>query len=125
MKTVYLKIAVLISFLVNTIPTPHVLIPNGIAFIMSFSDFVYEPSFNFYTLLLFSTILSLFSILVKSKLINTLGIIIQIVWMIYIFDCKFLKLWYYTIPAISYLILSLTLLYFLFFKKEFKDKIIK
>ncbi len=132
MKTIYLKIAVLISFLIIIFPSPHVILPNGIVQLLflfqTFWSFFYED-FNQEMVIASLTNLivciSLVFVILKNKKINLYGIIIQLSWIIYVFKCKFLSYWYFTIPTTIYLILSLVLIYFLFFKKELKDKTAK
>ena len=131
MKTIYLKIAVLISFLIIIFPSPHVILPNGIVQLLflfqTFWSFFYED-FNQEMVIASLTNLivciSLVFVILKNKKINLCGVIIQFSWIIYVFKYKFLNYWYVTIPTLLYLILSLTLLYFLFLKKEVKKEIL-
>ena len=131
MKTINLKIAVLISFLIIPLPSPHFTVPNGIFQIFllfqSFWSFFYED-FNqemvVESLINLTVCISLLFVILKNKKINLCGVIIQFSWIIYVFKYKFLNYWYVTIPTLLYLILSLTLLYFLFLKKEVKKEIL-
>jgi hypothetical protein len=125
MKTIYFKIAVLISFSIILIPGVHVSPPIGLFLAFSLLDslwgvFTEDINQEMFVNCLITIMLccSLLFLILRKKLINLVGIIIQFVWMIYVFEYKFLNYWYFAIPASIYLILSLTLLYFLFFKKE-------
>lgn len=125
MKTIYLKITVLMSFLIITFPSPHVILPNGIVqflfLFQTFWSFLYEDFSQEMVIASLTNLIiciSLVFVILKNKKINFYGIIIQFSWIIYVFKYNFLSYWYFIIPTSIYLILSLTLLYFLFFKKE-------
>lgn len=119
-----LKIATIIAFLVIIIPGKIAFI-NIIVIFLGAINFIFmigvEP-INFDTLLplLTSIILVISTILFfkKTKNVVLLCVIVQNLHLIYMFKVKFLKYWYYTLPTSVYLILSLTLLYFIFVKKE-------
>lgn len=70
-----------------------------------------------------SIILSIVLLFKNNKYINLICILIQYASLIYMFKVKFLKYWYYTLPTSIYVIFSLTLLYFIFVKKELKNKV--
>lgn len=80
MKTIYIKLAVILSFLTITFPSPHVILPNGIIMLLSIMDSFYEIELNIDFLILLISILSLLLILLKSKLFNLIGIILQIIY---------------------------------------------
>lgn len=63
-------------------------------------------------------ILSFGLILSKNKHLNLICIMIQYSYIFFLSEIKFLKYWYYTLPTSVYLILSLTLLYFIFIRKQ-------
>ena len=75
--------------------------------------------------ILIFTLLSLYYIFNRNKYLVLISIIIQYSYLYYISNLKYFELWYFTIPTTIYLILSLILVYFLFFNKEFKDKTAK
>lgn len=125
MKTIQLKIYLVLSFLIIIIPGEHVALPNGLIILFglfqSFWSIFYEEfSKELFTACATALILccSLLFIISKNKVVNLLGVVIQIVWLIYMFKYKFLNYWYYTLPISIYLISSLLLTYLLFFKQK-------
>ena len=128
-NTQKLKIATIISFLIIVFPGK-----------ISFLNFIYiiigvlnytmelfyadEKYFEEVLSLLLSIFTSISIVLIFSKRLklNIIGIIIQYIWLIYTFNIKYIKYWYYSLPTILYLILSLSLIYVLFYKKLLNNK---
>lgn len=120
-----LKIATILSFLLIIYPG-KLAVFNGVTIllglIVNITELFYPegnfikalPSLIYVSIMIFSIIL----LLKKNKYINLICILIQYASLIYMFKVKFLKYWYYTLPTSVYLILSLTLLYYIFVKKE-------
>lgn len=124
-KITKLKIATILSFLIIIFPGDHVALPNGI--ILFFSLFqslwsIFYEDFNLemyiYTTSVILGCCSLLFIIFKKELINILGIIIQFIWLGYMFKIDFLRYWYYFLPTSIYFVLIIILLYFIFFKKN-------
>jgi hypothetical protein len=131
MKTVYLKIAVLIIFLAIMVPVGKISAPNGgILLVMIVQIFEYFPkdglklNIDYNAIIAVFVIVSFVFVFIEKKMQILICIIIQYLYLLYIFKHNFLSYWYFTIPTSIYLILSLVLIYCLFFKNQFKDKII-
>ncbi len=125
MKTLYIKIALIISFLIIIFPGEHLSAFNFLILTFSFFDIFYldlSSKIDFetvtYSILVILINISLLLVLTKNKILNILALFAQFYWLIYLFDINFLKFWYYILPTSIYLILSLTLIYFLFLKKK-------
>ena len=125
-----LKIATILSFLLIIYPG-KLAVFNGvtifIGLIVNIMELFY-PEGNFIKALpsliyVIIMILSIILLLKNNKYINLICVLIQYTSLIYMFQIKFLKYWYYTLPTSIYFILSLTLLYFIFVKKEIKNKV--
>ena len=123
MKTIYIKLAVILSFLIITFPSPHVILPNGIIMLLSIIDSFYEIELNIDFLMLLISIFSLLLILLKSKLFNLTGVILQIIYICYITkksdfdDITFLT------TLIIYGLLVLKFLFQLFAKERLRTKV--
>lgn len=126
METVNLKIYPILSFLI-IIPGEHVSPPVGL--ILLFSLFqsiwpIFYENLNQESLIEYTTIAivcsSLLLIIIKNKLLNLTGIIIQFIWLIYMFKYKFLNYWFYTFPTVLYMVLCLIFVYLILIKKETK-----
>lgn len=120
-----IKVYLIISFLIIIIPGEHVALPIGITIFIGFiqsiwSVFYEEFNKEMYISIIntFLIIISLLFVLSKNKLINLFGIIIQYIYLFFIYDFKYLKYWYYTVPTLIYIILSIILVYKLFSKKQ-------
>ena len=120
-----LKIATILSFSLIIYPG-KLAVFNGvtifIGLIVNIMELFY-PEGNFIKALpsliyVIIMILSIILLLKNNKYINLICFLIQYTSLIYMFQIKFLKYWYYTLPTSIYFILSLTLLYFIFVKKQ-------
>ena len=119
-----LKTAAIISFLIIVFPGKIAFV-NFIAIFMGIINFILmlgvEPmNMDFIVSLL--TIASIVLIFYKNKYLILFGIIVQVLYLIYTFNITFLGFWYYYLPTLTYLILSLTLIYFLVFKQNEHNK---
>lgn len=131
-STTILKIATMISFLLIVFPDYKLFLVNFIFLIISLlSDssalFYTENQTHFFILLkslfLFTfTALSILLIFRKNKYTSLICIAIQYFYLIYLFDISYIKYWYYTLPTSIYLVLSIILLYYIFFKKNQDQK---
>jgi|LakMenEpi03Aug12_release.lakeMendotaPanAssembly.Ray.scaffolds.fasta_scaffold1143419_1 hypothetical protein len=128
-NTQKLKIATIISFLIIVFPG-KISFLNFIYIIIGVLNYTMELFYadeNYFEEVL-SLLLSIFTsisiVLIFSKRLklNIIGIIIQYIWLIYTFNIKYIKYWYYSLPTILYLILSLSLIYVLFYKKLLNNK---
>lgn len=115
-----LKIVTIISFLIIVFPGKIAFI-NFIILPLPILNFVLMLGVDSVDLMSFSepiisiiTILSIFYIFNQKKHIVISSIIIQYLYLTYLFKAKFLNYWYFTIPTTIYLILSLLLIYNLF-----------
>ncbi len=120
-----LKTAIITSFFIILIPNNKIILPN-IAIII-FSSF--ESFFSFFTekitfqniIYPLNSLLSFLGVVLflsKKKFIIMLSLILQLNWIIYMFKISYLNYWYYIIPIVVYLILSVVLIYSFFLKKE-------
>ena len=129
MKTIYLKITVLVSFLFIMMPNEKLTLPiisivlvNLIEIIEYFPDSGYNFNFDYETFFVFFVLLSFLILFVRNRFLNLISLIIQYTFTIYLFCyLKYLNDTLFLITTSIYLILSLTLVYFLFFNKEFID----
>jgi hypothetical protein len=123
-----LKMAIIILFFIIIIPNNKIMLPN-IAIII-FSSF--ESFFSFFTekitfqnvIYPLNSLLSFLGVVLflsKKKFIIMLSLILQLNWVIYMFKISYLNYWYYTLTIVIYLILSIVLIYSLFFKKRTKN----
>ena len=119
-----LKIVTIIYFLIIVFPCKIAFI-NFIILPLPILNFVLMLGVDPVDLMSFSepiisiiTILSIFYIFNKKKHIVISSIIIQYLYLTYLFKDKFLNYWYFTIPTTIYLILSLLLIYNLFSHKK-------
>ena len=129
-KLQYLKTASLISFLIITY-SGGTLVLNMffwliVGILASLIDFLcldcdhIEPLKNLFILIL--VFISFYLLYNKRKYLVILSIIIQYLYLIFLFKINFIKYWYFTIPTIIYTVLSLILLYFVIFKKNYEKK---
>jgi len=124
-----LKIVTIISFLIIVFPDKIAFI-NLIILPLSIVNYIMELFYShqsyfyiFYNLLIsIITLSSVICFFQKNKYIVMSSIIIQILFLAYMFKLKFLNYWYFTIPTAVYLILSLILIYSLFFKSKKRIK---
>lgn len=119
-STIKVKLAILISFLLIINPG-KLSLPNGIILIImllqNLSDLLngtLDIDFFLPTL----TIMSLFLIFNKNKLLIILGISIQWLWIIYMFKIGDLMYWYYVIPTLIYLTTTLLLIFKIFYRQS-------
>lgn len=127
METANFKIYPILSFLIIIIPGEHVSPPVGLILLFSLFQSIWSifyENLNQESLIEYATIAivcsSLLLVIIKNKLLNLTGIIIQFIWLLYIFKYKFLKDWFYTVPALLYMVLSLIFVYLILIKKETK-----
>lgn len=123
MKTTYIKVAVIISFLTITFPSPHVILPNGIIMLLSIIDSFYEIELNIDVLMLLISIFSLLLILLKSKLFNLTGVILQIIYICYIAKKSDFDDIIFLTTLIIYGLLVLKFLFQLFVKERLRTKV--
>ena len=125
-NTIILKTATILSYLVIIFPGSKISIINVIVLFGNLIQYIFmigiEP-FNINMTKLFVlgvfTILSLCLMLIYSKKLLILScILIQYMWLINFFESSHIKYWYYTLPTLIYLVLSLILLYSVFIKKN-------
>lgn len=123
MKTIYLRIAVLLSFLTITFSSPHVILPNGIIMLLSLMDSFYEIELNIDLLILLISIFSLLIILLKSKLFNLTGVVLQIIYICYIAKKSDFDDIIFLTTLIIYGLLVLKFLFELFAKERLITKV--
>jgi hypothetical protein len=131
MKTIYFKIAVLVSFLFIMIPGDKLTLPiismilvSLIQIIEYFPDSGYSFNFNYETFFVFCILLSFLMLFVRNKFLNLIALIIKYSFAIYLICyLKHFNDKLFLITTSIYLILSFTLLYFLFFKSEHKNEL--
>ncbi|MFY7937554.1 MAG: hypothetical protein ACOVOQ_09260 [Flavobacterium sp.] len=119
-STIKVKLAILISFLLIINPG-KLSLPNGIILIImllqNLSDLLNgKLDIDFFLPTL--TIMSLFLIFNKNKLLIFLGISIQWLWIIYMFKIGDLMYWYYVIPTLIYLTTTLLLIFKIFYRQS-------
>ncbi len=120
-----LKVVMILAFLLIVYPGKLATI-NGISLFLGLLISVlemFEPQGNYSEMVhipiyVCSLVLSIVFLFKNNKYFNLICILIQYASLIYMFKVKFLKYWYYTLPTAIYIILSLTLLYFIFVKKQ-------
>ncbi len=123
-----IKTATICMFLLINIPYDHIspflfmLIPflflNYFGEIISFYQNFYESFISFLNLLfIILIILSFIKIFETKKIWIALSLIIQYIFLVYIFKTTFLKHWLFYIPTCIYLLLSLYLIMELFVLK--------
>jgi hypothetical protein len=127
-NTTKLKIATMLSFLLIIFPDNKLFLVNFIfLFISLVSDSLemcYTENQTHILIILKSffisafTVLSILFIFAKNKYISLVCIIIQYSYLIYLFDISYIQYWYYILPTFVFVLLSLTLLYFIFVKKQ-------
>lgn len=119
-----IKILTIVSFLLIVFPGKIAFL-NLITIFLGILNLIFmigiqgEPSLETFKSLSISIII-IFSILFffkKNNILNIICIIIQYFYLFYMYDYKYLKYWYYTVPTSIYLILSIILVYKLFSKK--------
>lgn len=125
MKTIYIKIAVVFSFLIIMIPSGKLTIPNGgILSIMVLQTIEYFPQqglkidVNFDAILALITLFCNIIIFKKNKYFVLACIAVQYVWLYNAFKPEDLKDVYYISTAGLYVLLSLTLLFIVFVKPK-------
>lgn len=121
-KTQYLKIkiATIISFLVILNPD-KISLPNGIILTISFIEnlfSLFSEKLDVYFFMSSFTFISIFTTFFKNNKIILLSISIQYMWLIYMFKVGDKNYWYYIIPTLIYLVLSLILIYLVIFKNN-------
>lgn len=123
MKTIYLRTAVLLSFLTITFPSPHVILPNGIIMLLSIMDSFFEIELNIDFLMLLISIFSLLLILLKTKLINLLGVILQVIYLCYVTKKSDFDDIIFLTTLIIYGLLVSKFLFHLFVKERLRTKV--
>ena len=123
MKTIHFKLCHIFSFLIIIFPA-KILLPNGIVLLMNFLDLVSEIfeakdfHFDLYYILILMALISFILILMKNRFINLAGIIFQSIYLIYAFKKRDLSNVIYTITIFFYLLMTLTLIFQLYFNKK-------
>lgn len=122
-----LKIATIISFLIIVFPGKIAFI-NVIAIFLGLLDYFLmlgvEPiSFDFIVSLL--TIFSMILLFSRKKVYSLIALLIQLFYIFFTFNPNFSNYWYYTIPTLTYLILSLILIYISFFGEKENNSFVK
>lgn len=127
MRTLYFKIALIISFSLIIIPGKSVSFFNFLILLLNFFEVFYidlskidfeAVCYSVFVVLVNMSVVLMFS---KNRIVSIMSLFIQFYWLFHLFEITFLKHWYFTIPTSIYLIISLTLLYFLFKKKKFNN----
>ena len=124
-KIKLLKLATIISFLIITYPGGTLTLNNLLWLIViavtSFIDLLclecnhIEPIKNLLILLIILS--SIYLQFKQNKFYIISSIAIQYLYLAYLFETKFLNYWYFTIPILIYLGLSLILVYLVFTRK--------
>ncbi len=118
-----IKLATIIAFLVIVIPGKISLLNFMVMplillnFILMLGVEPLTPSLLIEPAISVITILSVFYTFSNKKHFVLLSVLIQYLYLIFIFKTKYLDYWYFTVPTLAYLILSFVSIYFLFFKK--------
>lgn len=109
---------------INNLPW-KISIPNGTIIIISFFQNLFSPFIekfnNNIILYIFMSTIALASLLLlikKKPVFNLIAVAFQYTWLIFMFKINYLKYWYYTVPTLIYIILSIILIYKLFSKKQ-------
>lgn len=122
-----LKIATIISFLIIVFPGKIAFI-NVIAIFLGLLDFFLmlgvEPV-NIDLIVSLLTIISFFLLFSRKKAYYLIALLIQLFYIFFTFNSKFLNYWYYIIPTLTYLILSLVLIYISFFSEKENNYFVK
>lgn len=120
-----IKLATIIAFLVIVIPGKISLLNFMVMplillnFILMLGVEPLTPSLLIEPAISIITILSVFYTFSNKKHFVLLSVLIQYLYLIFIFKIKYLDYWYFTVPTVAYLILSLVSIYFLFFKSNY------
>ncbi len=115
-----IKVATIITFLVIINPD-KISLPNGIILTISFIEnlfSIFSEKLDVYFFMSSFTFISIFTIFFKNNKITLLSISIQYMWLIYMFKVGDKNYWFYTIPTLIYIVLSLILIYLIMFKKN-------
>lgn len=122
----YLKISILITFLIIAYPGGTLTLANFLWLLISVSTSFIEllcsecdHSEAIKNLFIFSMIISSIYFLFKqNKFFIITCFFIQYLYLIYLFKTLFLNYWYFTIPTSIYLITSLMLIFKIFYKQS-------
>lgn len=124
-NVVRLKIAIVVTYLLIVFPG-KLAVMNGIlipvVFLAQLLE-IFEKQSEFIKIwyefvLLTLEIMSFIFIFKRNKKVIFICCIVQFFFLIYYSNYIYFKFWYYTLPTAIYIILSLTLLYFIFVKKQ-------
>lgn len=123
MKTNLIKVFLIVSFLIIMIPSGKLTIPNGgklLALIFQTIEFSNELklNINFEAIMALVVLGSLTLIILQRKLFNLIGIILQSVWLGYLFKNENLNDIYYIITILLYFVMSSLLIIKLYFSKK-------
>ncbi len=123
MKTNLIKVFLIVSFLIIMIPSGKLTIPNGgilLALIFQTIEFSNEVklNINFEAIMALVVLGSLTLIILQRKLFNLIGIILQSVWLGYLFKNENLNDIYYIITILLYFVMSSILIIKLYFSKK-------
>ena len=127
MKILDIKVVQTISFLLIIFPS-KILLPNGLILIGSLLEAIFslfgkdfDEEVILYSFLTFLAILSLVLMFRKNKLINGISVVLQYIWLFYMFKLIFLKNLYYLLTISIYIFITGFLIYQLFSKQNNKS----
>lgn len=123
MKTTLIKVFLIISFLIILIPSGKLTIPNGgilLVLVLQTIEYANEVKLNINLEAVMALVVlgSLILIILQRKLFNLVGIIIQFVWLGYLFKNENLNDIYYVITILPYFVMSSLLIIKLYFSKK-------
>ena len=125
MSKINLRVFLIFIFCIIIIPSGKLAIPNiGILLVLIFQEFQYFPKegliieLNFEFFIALITVISFVLIFTRKRYIIISSIIIQYFYLFYIFKINDLSYWYYSLPTITYLLLSFVVIIYLFKKPE-------
>ena len=125
MSKINLRVFLIFIFCIIIIPSGKLAIPNiGILLVLIFQVFLYFPKeglvieLNFEFFMALITVISFVLVFTRKRYIIISSIIIQYFHLFYAFKINDLSYWYYTLPTITYLLLSFVLIIYLFKRPE-------
>lgn len=127
MKIFNIKVIQIISFLIIVFPS-KILLPNGLILIGSVLEAIFSLSSGdfdeeviLYSFLTFLAIFSLVLMFRKNKLTNGISIVLQCIWLFYMFKLIYLNNLYYLLTISLYTVITGFLVYQLFSKQNIKS----
>lgn len=123
MKTNLIKVFLIVSFLIIMIPSGKLTVPNGgilLVLALQTIEFSNEVKLNINLEAIMALVVlgSLILIILQRKLFNVVGIILQFVWLGYLFKNENLNDIYYIITILLYFVMSSLLIIKLNFSKK-------